>query len=154
MRGLQSIADQFPMKTFVAKPADIKRQWYVIDAADKVLGRVASEIARRLRGKHKAEYTPNIDTGDYVVVINAGKVRVTGAKARDKFYYSYSGYQSGLKQLAFKDVQARKPERLIEHAVRGMLPKNPLGRSMFKKLKVYGGAEHKHSAQTPKALEL
>ncbi len=154
MRGLQSIADRFPMKTFVAKPAEIKRQWYVIDAADKVLGRVATEVARRLRGKHKAEYTPNIDTGDYIVVVNASKVRVTGAKTRDKFYYSYSGYQSGLKQLAFKDVQARKPERLIEHAVRGMLPKNPLGRAMFKKLKVYAGAEHRHSAQTPKALEL
>lgn len=154
MRGLQRIADRSHMKTFVAKPADIKRQWYVIDAADKVLGRIATEVARRLRGKHKPEYTPNIDTGDYVVVINAGKVRVTGAKSRDKFYYSYSGYQSGLKQLAFKDIQARKPERLIEHAVRGMLPKNPLGRAMFKKLKVYAGADHKHIAQTPKALEL
>lgn len=153
MRALQA-TDRFYMKTFSAKPGDIKRQWYVVDAADKVLGRVASEVARRLRGKHKPEYTPNVDTGDYVVVVNAGKVRVTGSKTRDKFYYSYSGYQSGLKQLSFKDVQARKPERLIEHAVRGMLPKNPLGRSMFKKLKVYAGADHKHGAQTPKALQI
>lgn len=142
------------MKTFVAKPASIKRQWYVIDAADKVLGRVATEVARRLRGKHKPEYTPNIDTGDYVVVVNAAKIRVTGNKATDKFYYSYSGYQSGLKQTALKDMRLRKPERVIEHAVRGMLPKNPLGRAMFRKLKVYAGAEHQHAAQTPKALQL
>lgn len=142
------------MKTFVAKPAGIKRQWYVVDAADKVLGRIATEVARRLRGKHKAEYTPNIDTGDYVIVINADKIRVTGNKTVDKFYYSYSGFQSGLKQIAFKDLRARKPERLIEHAVRGMLPKNPLGRAMFRKLKVYSGAEHQHAAQTPKALQL
>ena len=142
------------MKTFVAKPGTTKQQWYVIDAADKVLGRVASEVARRLRGKHKPEYTPNIDTGDYVIVINAGKVRVTGNKSRDKSYFRYSGYQSGLKQAAFRDIQARKPERLIEHAVRGMLPKNPLGRAMFRKLKVYPGNDHKHAAQGPKMLEL
>lgn len=142
------------MKTFVAKPASIKRQWFVIDATDKVLGRVATEVARRLRGKHKPEYTPNIDTGDYVVVVNAEKIRVTGNKATDKFYYSYSGYQSGLKQTALKDLRSRKPERIIEHAVRGMLPKNPLGRAMFRKLKVYAGAEHQHAAQTPKALQL
>lgn len=142
------------MKTFVAKSGAIKQEWYVIDAADKVLGRVATEVARRLRGKHKAEYTPNIDTGDYIIVVNAGKVRVTGNKGRDKFYFRYSGYQSGLKKVALRDVQRQKSERLIEHAVRGMLPKNPLGRAMFRKLKVYAGAEHKHTAQNPKTLEL
>jgi large subunit ribosomal protein L13 len=142
------------MKTFVAKPSTIRRQWYVIDAADKVLGRVAAEAARRLRGKHKPEFTPNIDTGDYIIVVNAGKVRVSGAKERDKYYFRYSGYQSGLKRLNLAQVRSRRPERLIEHAVRGMLPKNALGREMFRKLKVYAGAEHKHSAQTPKALAL
>lgn len=142
------------MKTYVAKPDTIKRQWLVIDAADKVLGRVAAEVARRLRGKHKPEFTPNIDTGDYVIVLNAAKVRVTGAKADQKAYYSYSGYQSGLKTASFKEVQSKHPERLIEHAVKGMLPKNPLGREMFRKLKVYAGAEHKHAAQGPKAIEI
>jgi len=142
------------MKTFVAKSGAIKQEWYVIDAADKVLGRVATEVARRLRGKHKAEYTPNVDTGDYIIVVNAGKVRVTGNKSRDKVYFRYSGYQSGLKKVAFRDEQRQKSERLIEHAVRGMLPKNPLGRAMFRKLKVYAGAEHKHTAQNPKTLEL
>ncbi len=142
------------MQTFVAKPSTIKRQWYVIDATDKILGRVASEVARRLRGKHKPEYTPHIDTGDYVVVINASKVRVTGEKARNKYYYRYSGYQSGLKRASFSEMQAKHPERLIEHAVRGMLPKNALGREMFRKLKVYAGSEHKHRAQGPKPLEI
>lgn len=142
------------MKTFVAKPSTIKRQWYVIDAADKVLGRVAAEAARRLRGKHKPEFTPNIDTGDYVIVVNAEKVRVSGAKERDKYYFRYSGYQSGLKRLNVAQVRNRRPERLVEHAVRGMLPKNSLGREMFRKLKVYAGAEHKHAAQIPKALPL
>jgi large subunit ribosomal protein L13 len=142
------------MQTFVAKPRTIKRQWYVIDATDKVLGRVATEVASRLRGKHKAEYTPNIDTGDYVIVINAGKIRVTGDKGRDKSYFRYSGYQSGLKRLSFDQLQAKHPERIIEHAVRGMLPKNSLGRQMFRKLKVYAGADHKHAAQTPKALTI
>lgn len=142
------------MKTYVAKPDTIKRQWFVIDAADKVLGRVATEAARRLRGKHKAEYTPNIDTGDYVIVLNASKVRVTGKKAENKTYHSYSGYQSGLKTATFKEVQAKHPERLIEQAVRGMLPKNPLGREMFRKLKVYAGGDHRHAAQTPKSLEI
>jgi large subunit ribosomal protein L13 len=142
------------MKTFVAKPDNIRRQWIVVDAADKVLGRIATEVARRLRGKHKPEFTPNIDTGDYVIVINAGKVRVTRAKGDKKFYYSYSGYQSGLKTTSFTDLQAKHPERVIEHAVKGMLPKNPLGRAMFRKLKVYAGAEHKHSAQEPKPLEI
>ena len=142
------------MQTFVAKPSTIKRQWYVIDAADKVLGRVATEVARRLRGKHKPEYTPNIDTGDYIVVVNASKVRVTGEKARNKAYFRYSGYQSGLKRATFTEVQEKRPERLIEHAVRGMLPKNALGREMFRKLKVYAGADHKHTAQTPKSLQI
>jgi large subunit ribosomal protein L13 len=142
------------MKTYVAKPDTIKRQWLVIDAADKVLGRVAAEAARRLRGKHKPEFTPNIDTGDYVIVLNAAKVRVTGAKADQKEYFSYSGYQSGLKRATFKEIQTKHPERLIEHAVKGMLPKNPLGREMFRKLKVYAGAEHKHAAQGPKPIEI
>lgn len=142
------------MQTFVAKPSTIKRQWYVIDATDKVLGRVATEIARRLRGKHKPEYTPNIDTGDYVIVVNAGKVRVTGEKGRDKSYYRYSGYQSGLKRASFNELQKKRPERVIEHAVRGMLPKNSLGREMFRKLKVYAGSEHKHAAQGPKPLAI
>ena len=142
------------MQTFVAKPRTIKRQWYVIDATDKVLGRVATEVASRLRGKHKSEYTPNIDTGDYVIVINARKIRVTGNKGRDKSYFRYSGYQSGLKRLSFDQLQAKHPERIIEHAVRGMLPKNSLGRQMFRKLKVYADADHKHAAQTPKALTI
>jgi large subunit ribosomal protein L13 len=142
------------MKTFVARPSTIKRQWCVIDATDKVLGRVAAEAARRLRGKHKAEFTPNIDTGDYVIVVNAGKVRVSGTKERNKYYFSYSGYQSGLKRLNVAQLRTRRPERMVEHAVRGMLPKNSLGRAMFRKLKVYAGPDHKHAAQTPKALAL
>src|SRR6188508_1878451 len=116
------------MKTFVAKPDNIRRQWFLIDAADKVLGRVATEVAHRLRGKHKAEFTPNIDTGDYIIVINASKLRVTGAKARNKHYFSYSGHQSGLKRTSFVDMQKRRPERALEHAIKGMLPKTPLGR--------------------------
>ena len=142
------------MQTFVAKPSTIKREWFVIDATDKVLGRVATEVARRLRGKHKAEYTPNIDTGDYVVVVNAAKIRVTRDKASQKEYFRYSGYQSGMKRLNFAWLQENRPERIVEHAVRGMLPKNPLGREMFRKLKVYAGPEHKHAAQTPKPLQL
>ncbi len=142
------------MKTFVAKNGTIKRQWYLIDAADRVLGRVATEVARRLRGKHKTEYTPNVDTGDYVIVINASKVRVTGDKERSKYYFRYSGYQSGLKRVSFADQQNRRPERVIEHAVRGMLPKNPLGREMFRKLKVYAGEDHRHAAQGPKPLQI
>lgn len=153
MRGLRQ-SRCFRMKTFVAKNGAIKRQWYVIDAADKVLGRVATEVARRLRGKHKTEYTPNVDTGDYVVVINANKVRVTGDKGRDKYYFSYSGYQGGLKRVRFRDQQNQLPERVVEHAVRGMLPKNPLGREMFRKLKVYAGESHRHAAQSPKPLQI
>lgn len=142
------------MKTFTAKPKNLKRDWYVIDATDKVLGRVATEIAHRLRGKHKPEYTPNIDTGDYIVVINASKIRVTGAKTGAKLYHRYSGYQSGLKSATFKELTERNPKRIIETAVKGMLPKNPLGRDMFRKLKVYVGAEHRHSAHSPKPLEI
>ena len=142
------------MKTYSAKPETVKRDWYIVDATDKVLGRLATELARRLRGKHKPEFTPHVDTGDYIVVINAGKVAVTGGKETKKLYHSYSGYQSGLKTTTLKDIRARKPERIIETAVRGMLPKGPLGRSLIRKLKVYAGDKHEHAAQQPKALEI
>lgn len=142
------------MTTYSAKPASVKRDWYVVDASGKVLGRLATEVARRLRGKHKPEFTPNVDTGDYVVVINASKVQVTGKKGTDKKYYRYSGYQSGLKVASVNELRARKPQRIIEEAVRGMLPKTPLGRAMLRKLKVYSGATHRHSAQSPKQLEI
>ena len=142
------------MKTFSAKPETVKRDWFVIDAEDKVLGRLATEIARRLRGKHKAEYTPHVDTGDYIVVINADKVAVTGNKMKNKMYHHHTGYPGGLKSVNFEKLQATKPEMIIEKAVKGMLPKNPLGRDMFRKLKVYAGSEHNHVAQQPKALEI
>jgi large subunit ribosomal protein L13 len=142
------------MKTFSATPADIRRDWYVVDARGKTLGRLATEIARRLRGKHKPEYTPHMDTGDYIVVINAKDVMVTGNKARDKMYYQHSEYPGGLKAINFEKLLARKPELVIEKAVKGMLPKGPLGRQMFRKLKVYAEAQHKHSAQQPKPLEI
>jgi large subunit ribosomal protein L13 len=142
------------MKTFSAKAETVKRDWYLIDATDKVLGRLATEVARRLRGKHKAEFTPHVDTGDYIIVINAGKVAVTGDKDNKKTYHSYSGYQGGLKTTLLKDMRARHPERIIETAVRGMLPKGPLGRSLIRKLKVYSGGTHEHQAQQPKTLEL
>jgi large subunit ribosomal protein L13 len=142
------------MKTYSAKPETVKRDWYIVDATDMVLGRLATEIARRLRGKHKPEFTPHVDTGDYIVVINAGKVTLTRAKADKKMYHSYSGYQGGLKTTSFKDMRNRKPERIIETAVRGMLPKGPLGRSMIRKLKVYADAKHGHQAQQPKTLTL
>ena len=142
------------MKTLSTKPAEVKHDWYVVDATGKILGRLATEIARRLRGKHKVEFTPHVDTGDYIVVINAGKVTVTGNKAEDKVYYSHSEYPGGLKSIVFKDLLATKPTRVIEIAVKGMLPKNPLGRAMFRKLKVYAGAEHMHAAQVPKVLEI
>jgi large subunit ribosomal protein L13 len=142
------------MKTFSAKPAEVKRDWYVVDATGKILGRLASEVARRLRGKHKPEFTPHVDTGDYIVVINAGKVRVTGNKATDKMYYTHSGYPGGLKAINFERLMAKAPERVIERAVKGMLPKGPLGREMYRKLKVYAGPDHKHTAQQPKALEI
>ena len=142
------------MKTFSAKAETVERDWYLIDAEGKALGRLASEIARRLRGKHKAVFTPHVDTGDYIIVINAEKVAVSGNKAKDKMYYKHSGYLGGLKSINFDDLIKRAPERVIETAVKGMLPKNPLGRAMFRKLKVYAGAEHKHAAQRPQVLEL
>lgn len=142
------------MKTFSAKPADVQRDWYVIDATDKVLGRLASEVASRLRGKHKPEFTPHVDTGDYIVIVNASKIRVTGKKATDKVYYRHSGYPGGIKSITFDKLLQKAPERIIELAVKGMLPKGPLGRAMARKLKVYGGAEHKHASQQPQTLEL
>lgn len=142
------------MKTYSAKPETVKRDWYVLDASGKVLGRLAAQVALRLRGKHKPEFTPHVDTGDYIIVINAEKVQVTGKKEREKFYHRYSGYQSGLKSASVREVRAKRPEQLIEIAVKGMLPKNPLGRQMFRKLKVYRGAVHQHAAQQPKPLEI
>lgn len=142
------------MKTFVAKPESVKREWLLVDAEDKTLGRIATEIASRLRGKHKPEYTPHCDTGDYIVVINAEKVKVTGNKAKGKIYYSHTEFPGGLKQISFEKLIDKAPERAIEFAVKGMLPKGPLGRQMYRKLKVYAGSEHKHAAQQPKLLEL
>lgn len=142
------------MKTFSAKPATVKRDWFVVDASGKTLGRLSTEIARRLRGKHKAEYTPHVDTGDYIVVINAEKVHVTGRKASDKMYHHHTGYIGNLKSISFEKQIIKAPERVIETAVKGMLPKNPLGRAMFKKLKVYAGGEHPHAAQQPQTLQL
>lgn len=133
---------------------DVERAWWVIDAEDKTLGRLATEIARRLRGKHKPEYTPHVDTGDYIIVVNAEKVRVTGNKETDKVYWRHSGYPGGIKGTAVADMRATHPERIIERAVKGMMPRNPLGRAMFKKLKVYAGSEHPHTAQQPAPLEL
>jgi large subunit ribosomal protein L13 len=142
------------MKTFVAKPETVKRDWYVVDAEGKTLGRLATEIARRLRGKHKPEYTPHVDTGDYIVVVNAEKVAVTGNKAQDKMYYSHTGFPGGIKSISFEKLIAKKPEMVIQKAVKGMLPRGPLGRAMFRKLKVYAGAEHNHTAQQPKQLDI
>jgi large subunit ribosomal protein L13 len=142
------------MKTFVANPATIKRDWYVVDADGKTLGRLATEVASRLRGKNKPEYTPFMDTGDYIIVINASKVKVTGNKFTDKIYHSHSGYPGGIKNVPFNELQAKKPEMVIESAVRGMLPKGPLGRAMFRKLKVYAGASHNHAAQQPQVLDI
>jgi len=142
------------MKTFTAKPESVSRDWYVVDASGKTLGRLATEIARRLRGKHKAEYTPHVDTGDYIIVVNAEKVAVTGNKAQDKMYYSHSGFPGGIKEINFEKLIAKKPEMVLEAAVKGMLPKGPLGRAMFRKLKVYAGAEHQHAAQQPQVLDI
>jgi large subunit ribosomal protein L13 len=142
------------MKTFSATPATVRRDWFIVDANGKTLGRLASEVARRLRGKHKPEYTPHVDTGDYIIVVNAAKVRVTGKKTTDKIYYHHSGYPGGIKSTPFEKLIVRHPERVIELAVKGMLPKNPLGRAMFRKLKVYAGAAHKHLAQQPQPLEI
>ncbi len=142
------------MPTASAKPAEVKRDWYLVDATDKILGRLASEVAKRLKGKHKPIYTPHVDTGDCIVVINAEKVRVTGNKLDDKMYHRYTGYVGNLKSNNLRVILTKHPERVIENAVKGMLPKNPLGRAMFRKLKVYKGPEHKHAAQQPQVLEL
>ncbi|MEZ5555904.1 50S ribosomal protein L13 [Haliea sp.] len=142
------------MKTFSAKAEDVRHDWFVVDASGKTLGRLASEIAHRLRGKHKAEYTPHVDTGDYIVVINAEKIHVTGAKAKDKMYHHHTGFIGGIKSISFEKLIDKAPERVLQTAVKGMLPRNPLGRAMFKKLKVYAGAEHPHTAQQPQALNI
>lgn len=142
------------MKTFSAKAHEVKRDWFVIDADGKTLGRMATEIAHRLRGKHKAIYTPHADTGDYIVVINAGKIRVTGNKALAKTYYRHTGYPGGIREESFEKLVARKPERVIEMAVEGMLPRGPLGRAMLRKMKVYPGAAHPHAAQQPQELNV
>ena len=142
------------MKTISAKAETVQRSWYVIDAEGQTLGRLATEVARRLRGKHKTEYTPHVDTGDYIVVVNAEKVKVTGRKASDKMYYRHTGYPGGLKEANFTQMIERSPEQVIELAVKGMLPRNPLGRAMYRKLKVYAGQEHPHDAQQPETLTL
>ncbi|MGD8207501.1 MAG: 50S ribosomal protein L13 [Thiohalocapsa sp.] len=142
------------MTTVSTKPAEVRRGWYLIDAEGKTLGRLAAELARRLRGKHKPQYTPHVDTGDYLVVVNADKVRVTGNKLQDKVYYRHTGYVGHLKSKRLADMLDEHPERVIEYAVKGMLPRNPLGRAMFKKLRVYAGPEHRHQAQQPQLLEL
>jgi large subunit ribosomal protein L13 len=142
------------MKTFSAKPETVRRDWYVVNAEGQTLGRLATELARRLRGKHKPVFTPHVDTGDYIVVINADKIRVTGRKLKDKIYYRHTGTIGNMRAEPLEKLLARAPERAIEIAVKGMLPKNPLGRQMFKKLKVVRGADHPHQAQQPKPLEL
>ena len=141
------------MRTFSAKAHEVNRDWYVVDADGKTLGRLATEIARRLRGKHKPEFTPHVDTGDYIIVVNADKVHVSGRKATDKMYHHHTGYIGNLKSASFAKMQERAPGRVIEIAVKGMLPKNPLGRAMYRKLKVYSGPDHKHAAQQPKSLD-
>jgi large subunit ribosomal protein L13 len=142
------------MKTFSAKSDEVKRDWYVVDATGKVLGRVAAEIARRLRGKHKPEFTPHVDTGDYIVVVNVDKLRVTGNKAHDKLYHRHSTYPGGLYTTNFEKLQAKHPERVLQLAVKGMLPKGPLGYAMIKKMKLYAGGDHPHAAQQPKTLQI
>jgi large subunit ribosomal protein L13 len=142
------------MRTYNAKNETAVHNWFIVDAAGKTLGRLASEVAKRLRGKHKPEYTPHVDTGDFIVVINASQIKVTGAKSTDKVYYSHSGYPGGIKEITFEKLLAKSPERVFEIAVKGMLPKNPLGRAMYRKLKVYAGTEHPHAAQQPQQLDL
>lgn len=142
------------MKTYSAKPADVRHGWYVIDGQGKVLGRLAVQIASRLRGKHKPEYTPHVDTGDYIVVVNASKIRVTGKKAQDKKYYRHTGFPGGIRVTDFAKLQATHPNRALQKAVKGMLPKGPLGYAMLRKLKVYAGSAHPHAAQQPQALEI
>ena len=142
------------MKTYSAKPAELRRDWYVVDAAGKTLGRLSTEIARRLRGKHKPEYTPHVDTGDYIVVVNAAKIRVTGNKLKDKMYHRHTGYIGNLKSVSLEKLLDETPERALEYAVKGMLPRGPLGRKMLLKLRVYRGPEHDHAAQQPISLEV
>ena len=142
------------MKTFTPKPSDIKRKWYVVDARNEILGRLASKVAHILRGKHKPIFAPHVDVGDHVIIINAKKIRVTGRKAQQKRYTRYSGYPGGLKETVYEKMLEKHPEKILEHAIRGMLPKNRLGRKMFKKLKVYAGDQHHHSAQQPEQLKL
>jgi len=142
------------MKTFSAKPHEVQHEWYLVDAADQILGRLASQIAARLRGKHKAIYTPHVDTGDFIVVVNAKKLRVTGNKAEGKLYHRHTGYPGGLYTTNFAKLQERFPERVLQKAVKGMMPKGPLGYAMLRKLKIYGGAEHPHAAQQPKPVDL
>ena len=142
------------MGTFTAKPETVVQDWYLVDATDKVLGRLATQIAIRLRGKHKPEYTPHVDTGDHIVIVNAAKIRVTGDKMNQKKYYRHTGYPGGIKETVLSDELENNPERVIERAVKGMLPKNSLGRAMFRKLRVYAGSDHSHQAQQPKALEV
>lgn len=142
------------MKTYCAKPAEVQHGWYLVDAQNKVLGRLATRIAQRLRGKHRPEYTPHVDTGDYIVVVNADKLRVTGKKAQQKKYYRHTGYPGGIRETTFAVLHAKHPDRVLQKAVKGMLPKGPLGNAMLKKLKVYAGEGHPHSAQRPEAIEL
>ncbi|RLJ16949.1 50S ribosomal protein L13 [bacterium endosymbiont of Escarpia laminata] len=142
------------MTTVSAKPAEVRRTWYLVDATDKTLGRLSTEIARRLRGKHKPEYTPHVDTGDYIVVINAEKIHVTGNKMSGKIYHHHTGYIGNLKSISLEKLLDKAPERVIQHAVKGMMPKNPLGRAMFKKLRVFVGPEHTHQAQQPQSLDI
>ena len=142
------------MKTYSPKPADVRREWFVVDASGQALGRLASEVARRLRGKHKPEFAPHMDTGDHVVVVNADKVRVTGTKEMNKVYHHHTGYPGGIKSVPLKNIRQTHPERIIEKAIKGMLPKNALGRSMFRKLHVYAGPEHRHQPQQPRPLEI
>ena len=142
------------MRTVSTRPQDAEHDWYVVDAAGLTLGRLASEIAHRLRGKHKAAYTPHVDTGDFIIVVNAGKVRVTGNKETSKIYYRHSGYPGGIKAARLDELRAKHPERILANAVKGMMPRNPLGRAMLRKLKIYAGPEHPHAAQQPQALSL
>lgn len=142
------------MRTYSARPETVERDWYVVDATDRPLGRLASEIAKRLRGKHKPVFTPHVDTGDYIIVINAEKIGVTGNKRTDKMYHRHSGYPGGLKTISMEKLLAKAPERVLEIAVKGMLPKGPLGRAMYRKLRVYAGGKHKHTAQQPKTLAI
>jgi large subunit ribosomal protein L13 len=149
-----SLTETRIMNTFSAKPAEVRRDWYVVDATNKTLGRLSTEIARRLRGKHKPEYTPHVDTGDYIVVVNCEKVRVTGNKLKDKMYHHHTGYVGNLKSIPLEKLLDEHPERVIEKAVKGMMPRGPLGRQMFSKLRVFAGPEHTHAAQQPIPLEV